>query len=54
MALGEKDKAFAELEKSLESREQPSLVFLKTDLRFESIRDDPRFAEILKRIGFPD
>ena len=52
-ALGEKELAFLALEKSLESREQPALVFLKTDPRFDALRGDPRFAEFLKRVGFP-
>lgn len=53
-ALGSKDEAFAALEKSLESREQPSLIFLKVDPRFDSLRGDPRFDQLLKKIGFPD
>lgn len=50
-ALGEKDKAFAELEKTYENREF-YLVLLKVDSRFDSLRDDPRFQELLRKIGF--
>jgi tetratricopeptide (TPR) repeat protein len=51
-ALGKKDEAFAELERSLADREQPSLVFVRSDPRFDPLRDDPRFPDILRRIGF--
>lgn len=51
--LGKKDEAFSELERSFENHET-SLLFVKSDPRFDPLRDDPRFAELLKRIGFPD
>jgi hypothetical protein len=52
--LGEKEKAFAALERSLEADERPSLVALKVDPRFDPLRDDPRFKDLLRRIGFPE
>ena len=52
--LGEKDKAFAELERALEAREQPSLIFLKGDPRMDPLRDDPRFADLEKKLGFKE
>ena len=48
--LGEKDKAFAELNKSYQEHET-ILGLLKVDPRFDSLRADPRFAEVLRRIG---
>jgi DNA-binding winged helix-turn-helix (wHTH) protein/TolB-like protein len=48
--LGEKDKAFAELNKSYQEHETV-LGLLKVDPRFDSLRADPRFAEVLRRIG---
>ena len=51
--LGEKEKAFDTLNRSIEARENPSLVFLKVEPRFDPIRDDPRFNELLKRLGLP-
>lgn len=51
--LGEKDNAFAALEKSLRAREQPSLVFLKVDPRLDPLRDDPRFPGFLEKVGLP-
>lgn len=50
-ALGEKDKAFAELEKAYETREH-YLIWIKVDPRLELLRDDPRFQDLLRRIGF--
>nr|MBA3694556.1 hypothetical protein [Acidobacteriota bacterium] len=50
--LGEKDKAFAELNKSYERRES-FMVRLKVDPRLDPLRDDPRFQDLLRRVGFP-
>ncbi len=49
-ALGEKDKALAELEKAYQARDW-FLQRLKVDPFFDSLRDDPRFAVMVKRIG---
>jgi TolB-like protein/tetratricopeptide (TPR) repeat protein len=51
--LGKRDEAFAELESSLENHEDLSLLFVKTDPRFDPLRDDPRFQEICRRVGLP-
>lgn len=53
-ALGEKDKAFAELNKSYENREISLIQGLKVDPRLDPLRDDPRFQDLLKKIGFPE
>ena len=50
VALGEKDKAFAELNKSYENRE-PSMRSLKVDPLLDPLRDDPRFADLMRRMG---
>jgi tetratricopeptide (TPR) repeat protein len=50
--LGEKDKAFEELNKSYEIREY-FLVLLKVDPRFDDLRSDQRFDDLLRRVGFP-
>ncbi|HAF22791.1 MAG TPA: hypothetical protein DCK93_07725 [Blastocatellia bacterium] len=51
-ALGERDKAFAELNKAYENREG-GLIRLKVDPRLDPLRDDPRFQELLRRVGLP-
>jgi TolB-like protein len=50
-ALGEKDEAFAALNKSLENRET-LLAQIEVDPRLDPLRPDPRFAELVKRLGF--
>jgi hypothetical protein len=49
--LGEKDKAFAELDKAYENREY-GLVLFKVDPRLDLLRDDPRFHELLRKSRF--
>ena len=51
--LGDKDGAFAALEASLAKRES-HIVMTKSDPRFDTLRDDPRFREILVAIGFAE
>ena len=48
--LGDKEQAFAWLEKSYQQR-LSQLTWLKVDPRWQPLRDDPRFAEMLRRIG---
>lgn len=50
--LGEKDKAFEWLEKSF-AEHNAWLPFLKTDPQFASLRSDPRFKDLVRRIGIP-
>jgi TolB-like protein/Flp pilus assembly protein TadD len=49
-ALGKKDEALASLEKGCKDRDV-RLTLLKVDPRWDSLRSDPRFIAILKRIG---
>ncbi len=51
-ALGEKDEAFASLEKSFEARDA-AFLGLKGDPCFDSLRSDPRFDSLVRRAGFP-
>jgi serine/threonine protein kinase/TolB-like protein/Tfp pilus assembly protein PilF len=51
-ALGEKDEAFEWLEKSYKAREE-ALVWLKVDPRLDTIRTDPRFIDLQRRVGLP-
>ena len=51
-ALGDKQQAFALLEKAYQRRDM-LLVLLKTDPMFDGMRDDPRFADLVRRVGLP-
>jgi serine/threonine-protein kinase len=53
VALGEKDKAFGELNKAFEARDW-ELYRLKVDPYWIPLRDDPRFKEMLKRLNLPE
>lgn len=48
--LGEKDQAFAWLEKAYEER-SGAIALLKVDPRVDSLRSDPRFSDLLRHIG---
>lgn len=48
--LGETDKAFEWLEKAFQEREH-DLMYLKVDDRFEALRPEPRFQDLVRRIG---
>jgi len=50
-ALGENDEAFKWLERGIEQRD-PKMAFLKVQPRWNNLRGDPRFQEIMKRVGF--
>lgn len=51
-ALGDKEAAFASLEKGF-SEHDLQLQFLKVDPAFDLLRDDPRYTDLLGRLGFP-
>jgi TolB-like protein/Tfp pilus assembly protein PilF len=48
--LGENERGFAWLEKSY-SRKEDDLLYFRTDEMFDGIRGDPRYQDLLKRIG---
>jgi len=50
--MGEKDKAFAELNKSIEQHDS-WFRWSKVEPLFDPLRDDPRFKEMLKRMNLP-
>ena len=52
-ALGEKDKAFAELEKAFTTRDW-GIARLSVDPFLDPLRDDPRFKDLLRRMKLPE
>jgi Flp pilus assembly protein TadD len=50
--LGDKDQAFAWLEKAYQER-HPYLTLLKVEPVFDHLRSDPRYAELLRRVRLP-
>ena len=52
IALGEKDKAFERLEEASKVYDL-NLMRMKVERRFDPIRSDPRFDDLVKRIGLP-
>jgi TolB-like protein/DNA-binding winged helix-turn-helix (wHTH) protein/Tfp pilus assembly protein PilF len=52
-SLGDKDRAFAFLEKAYQQRSLGMTEDLKADLRIDNLRSDPRFQALLQRIGLP-
>jgi len=50
-ALGEKEQALDALEQAYKERDG-SLAWLKVDDAFDSLREEPRFQELLRRVGF--
>jgi eukaryotic-like serine/threonine-protein kinase len=49
--LGEKDRAFEFLEKAYQERSPDIPYFLKADLRIDNLRSDPRFQDLVRRVG---
>jgi TolB-like protein/Flp pilus assembly protein TadD len=50
VGLGDKDKAFEWLEKDFQAR-TGNLVEIRWQTQFDSLRDDPRYKDLLKRMG---
>jgi hypothetical protein len=48
--LGEKDQAFAWLERDFQAR-TGLLIFITTLPDYDALRDDPRYIDLLRRIG---
>jgi TolB-like protein/DNA-binding winged helix-turn-helix (wHTH) protein/Tfp pilus assembly protein PilF len=51
-ALGETDEAFSWLQKAYTERD-PELTYIKTGRRFEPLRRDPRYRELVRKVGLP-
>jgi DNA-binding winged helix-turn-helix (wHTH) protein/TolB-like protein/Flp pilus assembly protein TadD len=50
--LGDNDQAFAWLAKDLQEHDD-DLVFLRVEERFQPLRSDPRFGDLVKQVGIP-
>jgi hypothetical protein len=50
--LGDKDQAFEWLGKACEARDG-LLLTVKADPAFDNLRSDPRYADLLHRMGLP-
>lgn len=50
--LGDKDQAFAWLEKSVTARDK-GLTYLKIDPCLDPLRSDPRFPDLIRTVGLP-
>ncbi len=50
--LGETDWALTQLEKAFDEN-SIWLIWLKIDLQFQDLRDEPRFKDLIKRLNFP-
>ena len=51
--LGEKDQAFAWLDRAYKDRSYYLADYLPTDARLDNLRSDPRFADLRRRVGLP-
>ena len=52
LGLGDKEGAFASLEKAYAAHDV-QLQYLKVDAHFDSLRSDPRFIELMRKVGLP-
>ncbi len=51
--LGDLERAFELIERAFRERDW-NLVMVRVDPRADPLRSDPRFAEVLRRVGFPE
>jgi eukaryotic-like serine/threonine-protein kinase len=51
--LGEKDRAFESLDKAREER-STLLTYIKMDPRFDNLRSEKRFRQLIRTVGFPE
>jgi serine/threonine-protein kinase len=51
--LGDREEAFAWLERAFQER-SGALSYLKVDRSLDSLRDDPRFRQLLRRMNLPE
>jgi len=52
IGLGEKDRAIASLEQGYANRDQ-WMLYLRVDPHMDDLRSDPRFQDLIRRVGLP-
>jgi TolB-like protein/DNA-binding winged helix-turn-helix (wHTH) protein/Flp pilus assembly protein TadD len=52
VGMGRKDEAFDWLEKAYDQH-SPMMAWLEVDPRFDSLRQEPRFQDLMRRVGLP-
>ncbi len=52
--LGNKDQAFAWLNRAYDERSYLLAVYLTTDSRLDNLHSNPRFADLRRRVGLPE
>ena len=52
--LGDKDQAIAWLNRAYAERSYYMAVYQTTDARLDNLRSDPRFVDLLRRVGLPE
>jgi len=53
LGLGANDHAFESLEGAFRERSD-QMIYLKVDPRLDAVRSDPRFQDLVRRVGIPD
>ncbi len=51
--LGDKDQSFAWLDRAYQERSSMLAIYLGMDVRFDGMRNDPRFNALVRRVGLP-
>lgn len=51
LVTGQREETLAWLERGFEQRD-PKMVILKVEPKWNNLRADPRFQDLLKRVGF--
>ena len=52
-AIGDKDNAIEHLRMGIDEHE-PDVIYIHRWHYYDFMRDDPRFKELIKKVGFPE
>jgi hypothetical protein len=53
VGIGENEKGLESFENAYKEKEM-ELIWLKVDPRLKPLHGDPRYEELLRKVGFPD